>query len=1294
MMQENKEDVIEKVLDYWYMMEFLSQDNWPRWKEKDSKRARMAKEEERKRRMAAETGQRYEPPEHSVSMLQMCCELSAGQDIYECVRQSAEEHGMTRWGNITVYAGQIKREICINKIAESIKNTDDRAEKSHDKIAWASLQLGPDGSYLGKSFSLSPVIWAVGQIACVKTVKSMSQVLDLKEYMSEQNGYDEIFSRIEEEGKKGVEETAETEYGDADEKKYELDETGNYIKKAEYALSKKQIMEQMNRIYEYYIDKSLWKELDEEWHNTSSDERIKFFLSYRLFREEKERERYGDEEYNGLSKTYFSADIDMIRNRAKELAESEAPMAQALLDYIYSGYEEYYGEEKGNRIDLLQKEMSDVNADKLKERYLNILNVKNAPQGKWPSRFMPAFMQQVAINKSINNEGPIFSVNGPPGTGKTTMLKEIIVHNVVERAKLLAAYSDPADAFFACQFQDGDKKHNAYSKYAQHYYVLKDDRINNYSVLVASCNNAAVANITKELPLEQGILQNLKVKDDDSCIMESGLREIEQLFSVDKNEEAKWLEEEDSKRKERNLESWKTENNKWNRDCHDIYFTRYARDLLGKEEVWGLTAATLGKKKNVREFYQNVMKPLEYVIVGGTEDERKKRRLDEYRSIRNKFHEQLDVVMLEQNERSNTICNLENDIKEKQNRLRKEEKKLEEWIIQLDGEKCLEKIVTEGLIKRLQELEEEKKREKWRIDTVRRESQEKWMKCQSWKQSQKQLMEEIVKKEECLTLFDKVCKTRKAKDIWKLQEIYRAESIELGQNIERVGAEICGCNREEQQIVNRLNVIEQEGMNLCADLQAKQNAYKCRITEIEEKKRDYEITVEELRKELKKDKELFERIYPVPEEWDDTEKFVWLNDEFMQDILSEDEGKSTKAQVSNPWFDEAYNREREKLFYYALRLHEAFILASQACRENLINLGMFWQLRNNEENKRVNFSRRDREAAIGPLLQTLFLLVPVLSTTFASVKGFLGDAGEGTVGMLIVDEAGQASPQMAIGALYRSRKAVIVGDPKQIEPVVTDELRLIRQAYNEKLYKPYIRKLVSVQQFADYLNPYGTFFYDNLGEKEWVGCPLVVHRRCISPMYEISNMMSYSGIMKQQTNLPSQDKEKMFCYPSSRWINVKGKENGKKDHFVPRQGEVVIEMLEKAFKTSEYPNIYIISPFKSVVEGMKERLKEYYQNLKTQESQKAENVKRWSNTNIGTVHTFQGKEADEVIFLLGCDMSNEAEGAIRWVNSNVVNVAVTRAKYRLYLVGDACAWKKSEYIEQAMMRLEYQEWNS
>ena len=38
---------------------------------------------------------------------------------------------------------------------------------------------------------------------------------------------------------------------------------------------------------------------------------------------------------------------------------------------------------------------------------------------------------------------------------------------------------------------------------------------------------------------------------------------------------------------------------------------------------------------------------------------------------------------------------------------------------------------------------------------------------------------------------------------------------------------------------------------------------------------------------------------------------------------------------------------------------------------------------------------------------------------------------------------------------------------------------------------------------------------------------------------------------------------------------------------------------------------------------------------------------------------------------------------VNWVNDNIVNVAVTRAKYRLYVIGDEEVWKKSACVSLA-----------
>lgn len=72
-------------------------------------------------------------------------------------------------------------------------------------------------------------------------------------------------------------------------------------------------------------------------------------------------------------------------------------------------------------------------------------------------------------------------------------------------------------------------------------------------------------------------------------------------------------------------------------------------------------------------------------------------------------------------------------------------------------------------------------------------------------------------------------------------------------------------------------------------------------------------------------------------------------------------------------------------------------------------------------------------------------------------------------------------------------------------------------------------------------------------------------------------------------------------------------------------------------------------------------------------------VGAWLTKSIGTIHAFQGKEADSVILVLGGNIVKP--GAITWVceEPNILNVAATRAKNSFYILGNPNIWNKGVF---------------
>lgn len=1220
-----------KVLNYWFTLEFLEQESFPRTQNAYGKKDR--------------------------DFVPLSFYLRKDQDPMQRILFEAGRLEKKSRSNVSVYVGKLEREQLIEKLAESLGRQEEaknRAEKNFDKVAVFAFQTDPDGVYIPYSLYLSPLVWALhrlsGSPSCSK--RNLTDILSPSIYRQDVKELEnKFFSKRVHDAKEAL----GSEESDAAERSL----TGCEIKE-------------------------VYKELLGEYSAAFKDIRYEdaknpsILLSVKLFKDEKTKEEKDDKQSGVRSFDFYTEDLEKIIRLSEK---DEAAIPKHLCDYItaFTSDEEKTAEQKKNRKDLLHYDT----AEACLRDYREIFRTEMAPLAKWPSRFSPALMQQAAVNlarsrssKSEIKAPGIFSVNGPPGTGKTTLLKEIVASNVTERAILLSKYEEPDAAFVKKYFSgghylQGDGK-RSYTADIKNWYALKDDEINNFGILVASNNNAAVENISKELPRGAEILKGLKPDPAMSKKEAADLEKVSRLFDLEHASEYETYQDVDDK-------TWETTEEQ----KPDIYFSYLAEKLLWKKNAWGLIAAALGKKSNIESFYKRVLKPL---MSSFSDDEGViEARLGKYQEAREAFIDQLENV-----KRIREQLSLWETLPETK---RKNAEELKRCQARYDKRKA-------ELDKKLQQQQEKYERNAADKERMSQELQDQQTESENTKKKAERLTAELSGFDEELSKLNdeeertyqslgkkpllfgrrryqeqKEMRDRKLNELQQLRQHLISERAERSGSVTAVKEQAAAQEEETKKKAKALAEQYNALQSISDDIKKTRRKASCDLGQLEKSlnaiKRDInslEEKEEYLSSEIKNN------------------NIQMLNLDFIEELLSDDPERSSAAQTASPGSFALYDREREKLFWLALKLNKEFFLSSKACRTNIQLLSQYWGFLKHED-ETVRFNQQDLEKMLPSLFQTLFLLVPVISTTFASVGQMFRDMNSaGSLGLLIVDEAGQASPQIAVGALFRCRQALIVGDPKQVEPIVKDDLKLLKESFNEaKLSELIMAKSPSVQDMADRLNPFGTYLRntEQPGRPDWAGCPLLIHRRCISPMFEISNAVSYDNIMINKTAAAKPKLLESFIYPKSQWLNIKGKEKGAKNHFVKKQAEKVCEMLNIAFSKSPEPDVYIISPFTSVISG----LRSYLETKSASEPESAlpekKTLSRWMGSHLGTVHTFQGKEANEVIFVLGCDASPEAAGAVRWVNSNIVNVAASRAKYRFYVIGDSSVWKQNPHVRLA-----------
>ncbi len=294
----------------------------------------------------------------------------------------------------------------------------------------------------------------------------------------------------------------------------------------------------------------------------------------------------------------------------------------------------------------------------------------------------------------------------------------------------------------------------------------------------------------------------------------------------------------------------------------------------------------------------------------------------------------------------------------------------------------------------------------------------------------------------------------------------------------------------------------------------------------------------------------------------------------------------------------------------------------------------------------------------------LSLVYPVMSTTLVSARKLAGYSKHSELNghkpwhLALCDEAGMISLEDLVPLLSRSEKAMIVGDPLQIEPIrnLSENLqnRLHERHFsgNNTLYER-----VSPATVTGWHRAAGTLS----GSVKETGNGIILdeHRRCQKPIADLFIALAgYKGVSVETTQ-PSEHIACAFKNMGEHHLMFFSVE-GKKGNAINTNIDEVdaIEQLLDKLEDAGYDltsDIGIVTPYSNQKSLLIKRL--------------AQRMDHWNRNCIGTVHQFQGVGFEVIIYspvifhpLDRHDFQNNAP--------NLLNVVVSRAKQQFIVVGN------------------------
>lgn len=251
----------------------------------------------------------------------------------------------------------------------------------------------------------------------------------------------------------------------------------------------------------------------------------------------------------------------------------------------------------------------------------------------------------------------------------------------------------------------------------------------------------------------------------------------------------------------------------------------------------------------------------------------------------------------------------------------------------------------------------------------------------------------------------------------------------------------------------------------------------------------------------------------------------------------------------------------------------------------------------------------------------------------------------GMFDVAIIDEASQCDIAGCFPILFRAKRAVIVGDDKQLPHLsflekAKEQSFLAQYGIPDKYQLMWRYRTNSMFDLADYYSSNSVMLDE--------------HFRSLPPVIDFSNREFYGGRIRIMKKDVSDDKVlETVVVPDGKVDSDATRNLPEIEALVKRLYDIVVE---DERKNPDNPvSIGVISPFRAQVEQLKVSISKVL----------SDHMMKKHQIEVGTAHTFQGDERDIILMSWAFAPNSFPQSLTFLQKPNLFNVAITRAKYKV-----------------------------